>query len=49
MVALRATFIAHNAYLMTDAIIRALYRSIVSGKLLLEWRTRSPGPERRTG
>jgi cyclic beta-1,2-glucan synthetase len=39
MVALRATFIAHNAYLMTDAIIRALYRSLVSGKLLLEWRT----------
>jgi cyclic beta-1,2-glucan synthetase len=24
---------------MTDAIIRALYRSLVSGKLLLEWRT----------
>ena len=39
MVALRATFIAHNAYLMTDAIIRSLYRSFITGKLMLEWRT----------
>lgn len=39
MVALRATFTAHNAYLMTDAIVRSLYRSFISGKLMLEWRT----------
>lgn len=32
-------FLAHQAYLMTDAIIRTLYRLIFSRKMLLEWTT----------
>lgn len=36
---LRVAFIAHNAFLMADAIIRTLYRLYVSRKDLLEWRT----------
>ncbi|WP_412058957.1 GH36-type glycosyl hydrolase domain-containing protein [Bartonella sp. DGB2] len=36
---LRLSFVAHSAYLMVDAIIRALYRMFVSHRLLLEWRT----------
>ena len=39
LVALRVTFIAHHACLMADAIVRSMYRSFVSGKLMLEWRT----------
>ena len=38
-VALRITFIAHSAALMTDAIIHSLYRTTISRKLMLEWRT----------
>ncbi|MBD9593298.1 MULTISPECIES: cyclic beta-(1,2)-glucan synthase [Ensifer] len=38
-VALRIVFIAHNAAMMGDAIVRSLYRTFVSGKLMLEWRT----------
>jgi cyclic beta-1,2-glucan synthetase len=38
-VALRIVFIADMAYMMGDAIIRSLYRMLVSRKLLLEWRT----------
>ena len=38
-VALRIVFIADMAYMMADAIIRSLYRLLVSRKLLLEWRT----------
>ena len=38
-VALRIVFIAHSAALMADAIVRSLYRTFVSGKLMLEWRT----------
>jgi len=38
-VALRIVFIAHSAALMADAIVRSLYRTFVSRKLMLEWRT----------
>lgn len=38
-VALRIIFIAHGAAMMTDAIVRSLYRTFVSRKLMLEWRT----------
>ncbi len=38
-VILRVTFIAHNAFLMSDAIIRTLYRLYISRRDLLEWRT----------
>lgn len=38
-VALRIVFIAHSAALMADAIVRSIYRTFVSGKLMLEWRT----------
>ena len=38
-VALRIVFIAHSAGMMADAIARALYRTFVSRKLMLEWRT----------
>ncbi|WP_438752157.1 GH36-type glycosyl hydrolase domain-containing protein [Bartonella rochalimae] len=36
---LKITFIAHSAYFMTDAIIRALYRMMISKQYLLEWKT----------
>ncbi|HVG38086.1 MAG TPA: hypothetical protein VM870_02295, partial [Pyrinomonadaceae bacterium] len=38
-VALTITFLAHQAQLMTDAIIRTLYRKLISHKKLLEWVT----------
>ena len=38
-VALSITFLAHQAYLMTDAIVRTLYRKLVSHRRLLEWTT----------
>ncbi|SIR40838.1 cyclic beta-1,2-glucan synthase [Rhizobium sp. RU20A] len=38
-VALRIVFIAHNAAMMLDAIVRSVYRTFVSRKLMLEWRT----------
>ncbi len=38
-VALRIVFIAHNAAMMADAIVRSIYRTFVSRKLMLEWRT----------
>jgi cyclic beta-1,2-glucan synthetase len=38
-VALRVAFIAHSAGLMADAIARSLYRTAISRKLMLEWRT----------
>lgn len=38
-VALRIVFIAHSAALMADAIVRSLYRTLVSRKLSAEWRT----------
>ncbi|WP_208435571.1 GH36-type glycosyl hydrolase domain-containing protein [Bartonella phoceensis] len=36
---LKITFLAHSAYFMTDAIIRTLYRMIISKQHLLEWKT----------
>lgn len=36
---LRTTFIAYSAYFITDAIIRTLYRMIISKQHLLEWKT----------
>jgi cyclic beta-1,2-glucan synthetase len=41
LVALKTVLIAHQAWLMGDAIIRTLYRLLVSRKNLLEWRTAS--------
>lgn len=38
-VALRTTFIAHSAYFMVDAIVRTLYRMLISHHNLLEWKT----------
>ncbi len=38
-VALSLTFLAHQAYLMVDAIARTLYRKLVSHRQLLEWTT----------
>ena len=41
LVASRMVLIAHNAWLMIDAIIRTLYRLFVSRRHLLEWRAAS--------
>jgi cyclic beta-1,2-glucan synthetase len=38
-VALSITFLAHQAYLMTDAILRTLYRKLLTHRHLLEWTT----------
>jgi cyclic beta-1,2-glucan synthetase len=38
-VALSITFLAHQSYLMTDAVARTLYRKLVSHRHLLEWTT----------
>ncbi|MGH9913671.1 MAG: hypothetical protein ACRD63_00105 [Pyrinomonadaceae bacterium] len=38
-VALTVVFLAHQAYLMVDAIARTLYRKLISRKKLLEWMT----------
>src|SRR4030095_136260 len=37
--ALNLTFVAHQAYLMTDAIARTVYRKLISHRHLLEWMT----------
>jgi cyclic beta-1,2-glucan synthetase len=42
-VLLNITFIAHQAYLMNDAIARTLYRKLVSKRRLLEWVTAQEG------
>lgn len=41
MVAMKVVLIAHQAWMMADAIIRTLYRLFVSRKNMLEWRTAS--------
>ncbi|HVF49440.1 MAG TPA: glucoamylase family protein [Pyrinomonadaceae bacterium] len=38
-VALTLVFLAHQAYLMTDAVVRTLYRKLISRRSLLEWTT----------
>ncbi len=38
-VALQVTFLAHQAWLMADAIARTLFRLLVSRRMLLEWIT----------
>ncbi|MGH9883519.1 MAG: glucoamylase family protein, partial [Pyrinomonadaceae bacterium] len=38
-VALSLVFLAHQAYLMTDAIVRTMFRKVISRKKLLEWVT----------
>ena len=48
-VALRIVFIAHSAGMMVDAIVRAVYRTFVSGKLMLEWRTAAQVQSGATG
>lgn len=37
--ALVVTFLAHQAWLMADAIGRTVYRKLISGRHLLEWQT----------
>jgi cyclic beta-1,2-glucan synthetase len=41
LVASKTVFTAHSAWMMGDAIVRTLYRLLVSRKNLLEWRTAS--------
>ncbi|OLE54438.1 MAG: hypothetical protein AUG51_08195 [Acidobacteria bacterium 13_1_20CM_3_53_8] len=43
--ALTVTFLAHQAYLMCDAIARTLYRKFVSHRYLLEWMTAAQAEE----
>jgi len=38
-VTLEITFMAHRAYIMSDAIVRVLYRKLISDRRLLEWVT----------
>src|SRR6266550_3412557 len=38
-VALSIMFLPHQAYLMTDAIARTIYRKLISKRMLLEWIT----------
>jgi cyclic beta-1,2-glucan synthetase len=38
-VALTLSFLAHQAYLMCDAVARTLYRKLISKRRLLEWTT----------
>ncbi|OWK18622.1 hypothetical protein AJ88_07375 [Mesorhizobium amorphae CCBAU 01583] len=41
LVALKILLMAHNAWMMGDAIVRTVYRLFVSRQNLLEWRTAS--------
>src|SRR5690606_38462004 len=41
LVVLRVNFVAHSAWMMSDAVLRTLYRLVVSRRHLLEWRTSS--------
>ncbi|MCA1594419.1 MAG: hypothetical protein LC754_17700, partial [Acidobacteria bacterium] len=43
-IALTATFLAHQAYLMLDAVARTLWRKLVSRRHLLEWTPRRRAP-----
>ncbi|HEX5709551.1 MAG TPA: glucoamylase family protein, partial [Pyrinomonadaceae bacterium] len=43
---LTVTFLAHQAYLMTDAVARTLYRKLVSHRRLLEWMTAAQAEKR---
>jgi cyclic beta-1,2-glucan synthetase len=45
-VALSLLFLPHQAYLMSDAILRTGYRKLVSGKKLLEWVTAAEAEKR---
>ena len=38
-IALLITFLAHQAWLMTDAIVRTLFRLLVTHRMMLEWVT----------
>lgn len=44
-VALSIVFLPHQAYLMTDAIMRTIYRKVISRKKLLEWVTAADAEE----
>ena len=48
-VALSLVFLPHQAYLMTDAIVRTIYRKLVSRRKLLEWVTAADAEERARG
>jgi len=41
LVAMRVHLIAHQAWMMADAVLRTLYRLLISRRNLLEWRTAS--------
>ncbi len=45
-VALSIMFLPHQAYLMTDAIVRTIYRKLFSRKKLLEWVTAADAEKR---
>ncbi|HZY58650.1 MAG TPA: hypothetical protein VFE56_02730, partial [Candidatus Binataceae bacterium] len=46
-IALLITFLAHQAWLMTDAIVRTLFRLLVTHRMMLEWVTAARA-QRRT-
>ncbi|MGB6117273.1 MAG: glucoamylase family protein [Mesorhizobium sp.] len=48
-VALKVVLIAHTATMMIDAIVRTLYRLVISRKNMLEWRTASQVQRSQTG
>ncbi|MBX3278140.1 MAG: hypothetical protein KF868_09075 [Acidobacteria bacterium] len=48
-VALTCAFLAHQAWLMLDAIARVGYRKLVSGRRLLEWTTAAHTERHRRG
>ncbi|WP_025414981.1 GH36-type glycosyl hydrolase domain-containing protein [Gemmatirosa kalamazoonensis] len=47
--ALAVTFLPHQAWLSADAIARSLWRTLVSGRHLLEWQTASQTERAATG
>ncbi|MEP6570255.1 MAG: glucoamylase family protein [Acidobacteriota bacterium] len=48
-VALSVLFLPHQTYLMTDAIVRTIYRKLVSQKKLLEWVTAADAEKNASG
>ena len=48
-VALSLTFLPHQAYLMTDAVVRTIYRKLISRRKLLEWVTAADAEQNARG
>ena len=48
-IALTIVFVAHQAFLMTDAVIRSVWRVTVSHKNMLEWVTAADSDRRFRG